>query len=203
MKKISTISFLLLPTFLMSIASAEQAVQVQVRNPNIGQTNAWSSGSWSNVPAPDSNWDPFAEMADMQSRIHQMFEDTMHSFPQSGTSVDSHTHASAPAMDLTEAPDEFVVTMDMPGIPKESVTVEVQGDILSVRGERGNESQDEKAEEGKRVLFRERSFGAFERSVRLPDSADTGRVSAEHKDGQLTIHIPKLPEKKPTKVQIA
>lgn len=182
----------------MSIAHAEQAIQVQVKNPNTQQANTWS-----NVPVPDSNLDPFAEMADMQSRIHQMFEDTMRSFPQSGTSVDSYTHANAPAMDLTETPDEFVVTVDMPGIPKESVTVEVQSNILSVRGERGNESQDEKAEEGKRVLFRERSFGAFERSVRLPDSANTGRISAEHKDGQLTVHIPKLPEKKPTKVQIA
>lgn len=188
------VALVILAIFLVSSVHAEQAVNVQVKNPGAERSDAWR----------DNPWNPFAEMVEIQSRIHQMFEDSMRNFPQSGgmTAKGSFEGAVAPAIDLMEAPAEFVVTCDVPGIPKENIVVEVDGSVLSVRGERRQERSDEKAEKGYRMLFQERGYGAFERSIRLPESADTTRITASYDNGQLSIRIPKLPEKQPVKVQI-
>lgn len=105
----------------------------------------------------------------------------------------------APRMDLSERDDAFVVKMDLPGIEKKDVSVDVEDSMLTVRGERREEKQDEK----ENYLRMERTTGSFYRSIALPKASQVDAVKATFKNGVLTIHIPKVEESKPRKVEIA
>jgi HSP20 family protein len=78
------------------------------------------------------------------------------------------------------------------------VTVELEDDLLGIRGEKRNEREDKK--EKRRLV--ERSYGAFSRSFTLPSNADPDRIDATFKDGVLTVTIAKRPEAKPRVVDI-
>lgn len=105
----------------------------------------------------------------------------------------------APQMDLSETDKAYLVKMDLPGIDKDQVTVNVQGSQLTVRGER----KEEKQEEQENYLRMERSYGSFYRSIPLPKSAAVDEVKAEFKNGVLRVSIPKAAESRPHKVTIS
>ncbi len=93
-----------------------------------------------------------------------------------------------PDTDLVENEKEFVVRLEVPGISKEQLEVKLEGDLLMVRGER-KETTERKDE---RFVWRERTEGAFARSLRLPSPVDPARVEASVKDGVLTVTLPRL-----------
>ncbi len=102
-------------------------------------------------------------------------------------------------MDLVETDEAFVLKADLPGIDESDVHVEVDGDVLTISGERRTE-QREKQDGYVRV---ERAHGTFRRSVSLPDGIDPEQVSAAFDRGVLTISIPKPAQRQPHKVEIA
>jgi HSP20 family protein len=104
----------------------------------------------------------------------------------------------APAVDIAEDDESFVVTAEVPGAKPEDVTVEVHEGVLTLRGEKKSE-REEKREHARYV---ERTYGSFSRSFRLPDNADGERVGATFKDGVLSLQIPKREEAKPRTVHI-
>ena len=104
----------------------------------------------------------------------------------------------APSVDISEDDGNYIVTAELPGTKREDVTVELEDDVLTIRGEKRNE-RDEKKEK-RRIV--ERSYGTFSRSFTLPANADPERVSASYKDGVLTVTIGKRPETKPRVVDI-
>ena len=104
----------------------------------------------------------------------------------------------APSVDISEDDGNYIVTAELPGTKREDVTVELEDDVLTIRGEKRNE-RDEKKEKRR---FVERSYGTFSRSFTLPANADGERVSASFKDGVLTVTIAKRPETKPRVVDI-
>src|SRR5688572_22864127 len=97
--------------------------------------------------------------------------------------------ASLPALplDVTEADGHYVMTAELPGVDKKDLTVECQNGALSIRGEK--RSQREETKEKARLL--ERSYGAFSRTLVLPDDADLDQVNATFRDGVLRIEIQK------------
>lgn len=105
-----------------------------------------------------------------------------------------------PATDVVETDKEFVFKAELPGVKKEDVSVELEGDVLTIKGER----KEEKEEKGKKMHRVERFYGSFLRSFALPDNVDTKAIRAEMKDGVLEVHVPKTaaPESKPTKVEV-
>ncbi len=104
----------------------------------------------------------------------------------------------APAVDVCEDENSFFIAAELPGIDRESIDLEVENNVLSIKGER----KLEKKEEGESYHFVERSYGSFYRRFSLPKNVDTEGIGAEYKDGVLKISIPKKDEIKPKKVEI-
>jgi HSP20 family protein len=104
----------------------------------------------------------------------------------------------APAMDLIEAEDKFVLKADLPGLGEDDVTIEVQDNVLTVSGERKVEH-----ERKERGFYRvERSFGRFSRSLTLPEGVNAEGIKANFDKGVLEVSIPKPEERKPHRVTI-
>jgi HSP20 family protein len=101
-------------------------------------------------------------------------------------------------VDISEDDGNYIVTAELPGTKREDVTVELEDDVLTIRGEKRNE-RDEKKEK-RRIV--ERSYGTFSRSFTLPANADGEKVSAKFDNGVLTVTIAKRPETKPRVVDI-
>ncbi|CAM9430698.1 unnamed protein product [Heterosigma akashiwo] len=94
-------------------------------------------------------------------------------------------------LDISETDAGYTVTADLPGIPKENLKVQMlEGNKLAIEGKRDQE----RTQEGERILRRELSTLQYYREVVLPRSADTGAIDGEFKDGVLTISVPKRPE---------
>jgi HSP20 family protein len=104
----------------------------------------------------------------------------------------------APAVDVAESTDEYVVTAELAGAKPEDVTVELHEGVLTIRGEKRCE-RDERKEHSRYV---ERTFGSFSRSFSLPQNADGEKVQASFADGVLTLRIPKREEAKPRTIAI-
>jgi HSP20 family protein len=108
-------------------------------------------------------------------------------------------NAFAPAIDIVEADDEYKLVAEVPGLDPSQVDVSVSGDMLVIKGEKSRESQT--SEGGAQIS--ERSFGAFRRSFQLPDNVDAGQIEANHRNGVLTIRLPKTGEaRQPKKIEI-
>jgi HSP20 family protein len=104
-----------------------------------------------------------------------------------------------PAMDLVETGDHFVLRADLPGLGEDDVKIEVEDGVLTISGERRSEHES-KSEGYHRV---ERAFGAFSRSLTLPQGVDPERISAGFDRGVLEVRIPKPEQRKPRRIEIA
>lgn len=101
-----------------------------------------------------------------------------------------------PAMDLAETDDAYVLRADLPGLDASDVKIELQDRVLTISGERHEER-----ELGYHRV--ERSFGAFRRSLTLPEGIDAEAITASFDKGVLTVQVPKPEERKPRRVEIA
>jgi len=113
-------------------------------------------------------------------------------------SVALGSKSSAPAMDVTERDDAFVAELELPGMKPEDFQVELNDGVLSIRGERKQETE----EKGRHFHRTERVYGSFERRIALPSAVDADKIDATYKDGVLTVTVPKLPGPKPHKVEV-
>nr|AAD09182.1 cytosolic I small heat shock protein HSP17.2IC [Funaria hygrometrica] len=128
-------------------------------------------------------------MPDPMDIMMNFFEDT----PARSIARDAHALAST-NVDWKETPTEHVIKADLPGLKKEEVHVQVEGDrTLSISGQRKHEEV-QKTDTWHRV---ERSSGQFMRKFRLPENANLEQISAQVQDGVLTVKIPKLEKQKP------
>ena len=103
-----------------------------------------------------------------------------------------------PAMDVAETDNAVVVKAELPGLEAKDVEVSLNGDILTVKGEK-KEEKEEKTKSFHRV---ERHYGSFERSIRLPAPVKPDKVEATFKNGVLTVELPKTEESKAKSVKI-
>jgi HSP20 family protein len=106
--------------------------------------------------------------------------------------------AFTPSFDIRETPEAYLFEADMPGIRREELDINLTGNRLTVTGKREIKPR----KEGETCFIAERSFGSFSRSFSLPDGVDPGKVSADLKEGVLTLLIPKVPEVQPRKIEI-
>jgi HSP20 family protein len=135
-------------------------------------------------------WDPFREFQDLYGRMGQIWQSAL---PDGGVFDD----AWSPLADLEETDDAYTVEVDLPGVKKDDVTIELNAGELSVNGEI-------KEKEHTGVLrSRARRTGRFDYRVTLPQDTDEEHVSAELTDGVLTVKVPKAEKAKPRRIEIA
>ncbi len=141
--------------------------------------------------------DPFRELQAFQKEMNRLFQDA---FP--GTSPmrgeEALTGVWAPPVDISETVEHLTFTVEVPGFKQEDLSLNVEGGVLTLKGERTFEKKSEE-----RNFHRvERSYGQFVRSFSLPANVDTSRINANLADGILTIEMPKREESKPKSIPI-
>jgi HSP20 family protein len=106
--------------------------------------------------------------------------------------------AFVPAVDLCENDTHYTISVEIPGVQKSDVQVELQDAMLVIRGEK----KSERAEKKDRGRYLARSYGSFSRSFTLPSDADAERLEASFKDGVLTVRMPRREAMKPKQIAI-
>ena len=140
-------------------------------------------------------WNPFQELEDIQTRLNRFFTDV----PSRRLEKDGLFFADwAPAVDIQETEQEYLIKAELPEVKKEDVKVEVLDGVLTIEGERTQE----KEEKGKRFHKVERSYGKFVRQFTLPSEVEAAKVQADYKDGMLNVHLPKTVAAKPKTVEV-
>jgi HSP20 family protein len=137
-------------------------------------------------------WEPFREIATLQNEMSRL----MNSFAGGGN--DETTRGWVPAVDAWETDDEIVYAFDLPGIPEDKISIELEDGALTVSAER--ERTQEVSED--RLYRFERRFGTFSRTIGLPQGVAEDQIKADHKDGVLEVHVTKPEQPKPRRIQI-
>lgn len=141
-------------------------------------------------------FNPFAEVTSLRDQINRLFDEA--SVPRGEARGESGGgRVWGPLVDILETENDVTVRMDVPGVDKESIDVQLTGETLAVRGERSFERG-----EGENVIHVERPYGQFVRSFTIGVPVQTDRVQANYRDGVLSITLPKAEQVKPRKVQI-
>ncbi len=141
------------------------------------------------LPVRQEDADPFR---DFQRQMNRLFDDFFGGFPlaERETGAGWAPAAFTPRVDVSETDTEVKVSAELPGMDEKDITVELQDDVLTLRGEKKS-AQEEK---GKNWYRREQSWGSFQRAIELPAGVDAGKAKAQFKKGVLTFTAPKRPE---------
>ncbi|MCP3968004.1 MAG: Hsp20/alpha crystallin family protein [Lentisphaerae bacterium] len=142
----------------------------------------------------NDNWglfNPWRTMSDLHKEFLNLFDEF-------GEGL-SRYRANYPRMTLTDGEKDIRVQFAMPGYDKHSLEVEVLSDFLNVRADR----KEPKLEKDEKYLHRERSFGKFEESIKLPAKVKAGNAKAKFSNGILEIKLPKQDAEKPLSIKVA
>jgi len=141
-------------------------------------------------------WNPLNDLMMLQDRMNRLFEDaTDRRARRESNSRDEFERADwTPASDIYETDSGYVIAVDLPGVDRNAVEIDLDDNRLVIRGTRViPESNKHRVE---------RPAGKFFRSFSVPGSVEQGQIGAEYKDGVLQIKLPKRKEPKPQRVEI-
>jgi HSP20 family protein len=141
-------------------------------------------------------WTPFSEM----NRFNRLF-DSFEARPAAGSAPTETVQGLwTPAVDVVEDAEKIELAVDLPGVTQEAIDIQIDKDVLTLRGQRTVERK-----EGSKDHFRryERVNGGFVRSFSLPKTVDAEKIAASLKDGVLTLSLPKRPEAQPRQIKVA
>jgi HSP20 family protein len=146
-------------------------------------------------------WDPFQDLRSAQDEMAQMSPMLAHALglhaQQQGNSR-AATTAWAPALDISERKDAYLVTVELPGLKPEDLDITMEDGLLTIQGER-QFTHESSEQQFHRV---ERRYGAFRRSITLPAHVMAEGIQASFEDGVLQILVPKAEEAKPKRIQV-
>jgi len=138
-----------------------------------------------------SSVDPGSSLLTLQRALERMQENPL------GLNLGFSGRGVFPAVNIFSDQDGCVVRLEVPGVPPDQITVETQGQTLTVAGKR-----DSTAPEGSGFHRRERDSGAFSRSLQLPDDLDAARTEAVYAHGLLTLRVPKKEAATPRQISV-
>ena len=145
-------------------------------------------------------WDPFQDLRSAQDEMTQMSPMLAHALglhTQQGNDR-ARTTAWAPALDISERKDAYLVTVELPGLMAEDLDITMEDGLLTIQGER-QFAHDSSEQQFHRV---ERRYGAFRRSITLPAHVMAEGIQASFEDGLLQILVPKAEEAKAKHIQV-
>ena len=136
-------------------------------------------------------WEPFREIAALQNEMSRFMNGLLE---DNGPT----TRNWVPALDVWETEDEIVYALDLPGIPEDKISVELDDGALTITAERERTEQESKD----RFYRFERRYGTFTRTFGVPQGVKESDVHADYKDGVLEVHVKKPEQPKPKRIQI-
>jgi len=143
-------------------------------------------------------WDPFRDLTSIQDEINQMFDRVFGRRATTGREGGLSAASWAPAVDISERKDAYVVTAEVAGVRPEELEVTLEDGLLTIQGER---RMDEESSD--RQYHRvERRYGAFRRSITLPSQVQADAIEANCSDGVLQVFVPKAESAKPKKISV-
>jgi HSP20 family protein len=136
-------------------------------------------------------WEPFREIAALQNEMSRFMNGLLEGNGRT-------TQAWVPALDVWETGQDIVYALDLPGIPEEKISVELDDGALTISAERERVQE----ETNDRFFRFERRFGTFSRTFGVPQGVTEGDVHADYKDGVLEVHVKKPEQPKPKRIQV-
>ncbi len=136
-------------------------------------------------------WDPFTGLAEIQDEVNRLFD----------TSLRRHVGFDgvfSPALDVVVEKDNVLVKADLPGLGKDDISVTLQDNYLTIKGEKKHEVEQKEAN----YFLSERVHGSFTRTIELPVAVDAARIEARFKDGVLHVTLPKTEQAKPKQIEV-
>ena len=143
-------------------------------------------------------WEPFQDLRSAQEEMAQMSPMLAHALGLYGQQGSSRATAWAPALDISERKDAYLVTVELPGVEADDLQVTLEDGLLTIQGER-HFAQESSEQQFHRV---ERRYGAFRRSITLPAHVMAEGIEASADNGVLQILVPKMEEAKPKRIQV-
>lgn len=141
------------------------------------------------------DWTPFWQLSSLRDEIDRLFESPLGEWTRKSQSF---LGGWLPSVDLYEEKDNVIVRAELPGMKKEEIGLSLHEGVLTISGERKLEEN----QLGSEVHRSERLLGRFQRSISLPSPVQPDKVSAEYKDGLLTVTLPKTEEVKPKQIKV-
>jgi HSP20 family protein len=138
-------------------------------------------------------WNPLHDLMVLQDRMNRLFEDATQRRADTDGEDEFERADWTPAADIYETESGYAIAIDLPGISRDAVGIDVDDNRLIVKGTRN-------LEPSKHRNVRPR--GKFMRTFSIPGSVDQGGIGADYKDGVLQIRLPKRPEQKAQKITI-
>ena len=138
---------------------------------------------------------PWQELDQLTTRLGQVFSSFSGEWP-----AKANGGTWLPAVNVEETHDELLLTAEVPGMNREDIDIELENNILTLRGEKAQAREEESSD--RRYHVWERRYGNFQRSFTLPRTVRADQISAEYRDGVLTVRMPKAPEAKSRKIEI-
>jgi HSP20 family protein len=140
-------------------------------------------------------WQPFSELMSLRQAMDRLFED---SFVRPSRFLSTVGEIAAPALDVYQTPNEVIVKAALPGLKPEEMSIDITGESLTIRGECKAEQKIKKED----YIYQERRYGAFSRTIALPNGLKPDKAEATMEDGVLTLTIPKAEEVKPKAIKV-
>ena len=140
-------------------------------------------------------WTPFRNVMSFRDEMDRLIDDFYGRQTPAGEMYEGDW---CPSLDLKESDGDVRASIELPGLSKDDIKVSVQGDLLTVSGEKKNEVADTK----ENVHRIERSYGYFKRVVTLPTEVQADKVKAEFKDGVLKVTMPKVETRKTREIPV-
>jgi HSP20 family protein len=141
-----------------------------------------------------TRWNPGRELAQMHTMMDRVFDDNWRSFFD-----EARANFNAPALDVTEQDNSFVVSAELPGVKAENINVKVENNVLFIEGEIPEAVAENK---DARQIVKERRYGRFSRMLRLPEHIDHENVEATYGDGVLQLTLPKSADHQPKVIPV-
>jgi len=136
-------------------------------------------------------WDPFDSLTEIHNEMDRLF----------GRSLRSQTGLEgvfSPAIDVAVEKDNVIIKADLPGLTRDDVSVTLQENYLTIKGEKKQETEKKETN----YFLSERVHGSFTRVIELPVAVDAARIEARFKDGVLQVTLPKTEEAKPKQIEV-
>ena len=141
------------------------------------------------------NWSPFWHLTTLRDEIDRLFDAPLTEFTRESQQF---LGGWLPAVEMYEDKDNVYLKAELPGMKKEEIEITLHEGVLTVAGERKGEDKHKDAQ----VYRSERFMGRFQRSVTLPSPVQAEKISANYKDGMLTVTLPKTEEAKPRQIEV-